>query len=207
VYTRRPRRALRTVAGALAFTLLFVSAAAAAAQDTGTDETPPDVSQVVAPTALDACQVVPSSEASSLAGVTYTSGLAGTTSGGGQTCVYGSQTLNVFMVVVAQAPDAATAQADWAQEQSRVQDLLQRNLPAGVTITANLNDVSDLPAYDRAAIGQGSLTIGGRTIGLSAIYLLKGPTFVSYSDLVVGQAPPTADALESEAQTVLGRLP
>ena len=62
-----------------------------------------------------------SAEASSIAGVTFAAGKEDTTSGGAKTCGYGAKTPNVFMVIVAQAPDAATAQADWTQEQAKAQ--------------------------------------------------------------------------------------
>jgi hypothetical protein len=160
-----------------------------------------------ATTSIDPCQLVTADEASALAGTTYTTGLEQTSSAGSRLCVYGYQTQNVFMVVVAQATDASTAQAAFDDEQARVQDLMQKNLPAGVSVAFGANDDPNLTDYDRAALGQGSATILGRTINGSAVYLLKGATFVSFSDLVLNNAAPTSDVLESQAVTVFGRLP
>jgi hypothetical protein len=161
----------------------------------------------VAAASLDPCQVVTSAEASALAGTTFGAGREDTTDGGSRVCVYGYQTLNVFIVVVAQAPDAATAQAAWADEQARVQDLMQRNVPPGVRVNLNLDEAAGIQGYDNSATASASGSVGARTLNVSAIYLLKGPTFVSYSDLLADQAAPTTDALAGEAQTVLGRLP
>jgi len=161
------------------------------------------------PVAVDPCQVVTASEASSLAGVTYTQGTEGLTSDGlGKTCDYGSQTLNVFQVLVTQATDAGTAQADWATEEARVQTALQKSASQvpGLNYTLTVTDTS-VSGYDKAAVATASATLAGRSFGVSAIYLLKGATFLSYSDLVVGTAAPTSAAMESEAATVLTRLP
>ncbi len=72
--------------------------------------------QSAAPTAVDPCQLVTASEASTIAGASFAAGKEETTSGGAKTCVYGAGTLNVFTVIVTQATDAATAQSDWATE-------------------------------------------------------------------------------------------
>jgi len=209
-------RSLAAPACALALALALLSPAAAGAQtlralDTGSDngsssQTSPSPA-TGAPTSLDPCQIVTSTEASSLAGASYGPGQEETNSGGSRTCVYGAQTLNVFMVLVAQATDPATAQAQWTQEEAMAQGAMQRTLPPGVNFDLTLNDVSDLPGFDRASIAQAGATIAGRPFNIAAIYLLKGATFVTFSDLLVGQPAPTNDALESEAQVVLGRLP
>jgi hypothetical protein len=163
--------------------------------------------QSVAPTSLDPCQLVTSDEASSLAGVTYAAGTEDTTPDGGKLCVYGPQTTNVFMVLVAQAPDAATAQAEWSQEQSEVQAVIQSGLPGGVSIDLSSADLPNLEGADRAAIAMGSRTLAGATLNGSACYLLKGNTFVAFSDVLLGTPAPGSGALQSEAQTVVDRLP
>jgi hypothetical protein len=155
---------------------------------------------------VDPCQIIPASEASALAGATFDSGVPLTSEGGSVGCVYGANTANVLTVVVAQAPDAATAQAEWANYEAKAQSLFTKDLPPGVALNFSLADVSDLPA-DRATLAQGSASFAGRTINGSACYLLKGTSFVAFSDLLLGQAAPSSDALEGEAQTVLGRLP
>ena len=157
-------------------------------------------------TSLDPCQLVTAQEASSLAGASFGPGREETDSGGGKICVYGYQTLNVFIVLVALAPDAATAQADWALEESRAQAKLGQLTGYGSGTNIKLNDVSNLPRADRAAVGSGSAVLSGRTIGISAIYVVKGATFFTFSDLVLGHAGPSISAMESQAQTVLTRL-
>jgi len=163
--------------------------------------------QPASATPLDPCVIVTTAEASALAGTTYAAGIEQATDGGSRMCVYGYQTPNVFMVLVAQAADAATAQANWDLEQARVQSLIQANLPPGVNVDLNVSQDAGLQGYDDSATVSGSRTIGSRTLNASAIYLLKGPTFVSYSDLLLDTPAPTTDALAGEAQTVLTRLP
>lgn len=196
--------ALRLLAVLLAVALISVPTAFAQQDDDNGDSSDSSPS---ATTSIDPCQLVTSDEASALAGTTYTTGREETTDGGGRICVYGYQTLNVFMVLVAQAPDADTAQATWADYQGRVQDFVQKTVPAGVSVNLTANDDANLTGYDRAAVGQASESIAGRTLNISAIYLLKGSTFVSFSDLLLNQPAPTNEALESEAQTIVGRLP
>jgi hypothetical protein len=53
----------------------------------------------------------------------------------------------------------------------------------------------------------GSVSMGGASIAASAIYLLKGAVFLSFSDVVVGSNAPTAAALEAEAPKALARVP
>jgi hypothetical protein len=162
--------------------------------------------QTGVPTSLDPCQLVTASEASALAGASFGAGTEGTTSGGAKTCVYGGQTLNVFQVLVAQAPDAATAQSQWTEFQAQAEDALKAGTPTGVTVNLNVTDVT-LAGADKAADATASATISGTTISISAIYVLKGATFFSISDLVVGKTAPSSSALEAQALTTLGRIP
>jgi hypothetical protein len=158
------------------------------------------------PTSLDPCQLVTASEASALAGASFTTNKEDTTSGGAKICVYGGQTLNVFQVLVAQAPDAATAQSQWTQLQAQAEDALKNGAPSGTNVSLNVTDVT-VAGADKAAVATASATISGTTISISAIYVLKGATFFSFSDLVVGNAAPSSSALEAQAQTTLGRIP
>lgn len=162
--------------------------------------------QTAVPTSLDPCQLVTASEASSLAGASFGAGTEGTTSGGAKTCVYGGQTLNVFQVLVAQAPDAATAQSQWTELQAQAEDALKAGTPSGTTVNLNVTDVT-LAGADKAADATASGTISGTTISVSAIYVLKGATFFSFSDLVVGTTAPSSSAMEAQALTTLGRVP
>jgi len=202
------------IAGCTSSASPSASSLAAAAPTTAVSSTPtttPTASattaQSAAPTSLDPCQLVTATEASSLAGASFPAGTEGTTSGGGRTCVYGAQTTNVFSVLVAQAPDAATAQADWTQEEAKAQSTLEKGVPSGVTVSLNLSDVSNVAGADRAAVGTGSATISGETIHGSVIYLLKGAAFVYFGDLVLGKAAPATADMEAQATTTLGRVP
>jgi hypothetical protein len=161
--------------------------------------------QTAVPTALDPCQLVTAAEASTLAGASYGSGKASTTSGGAKLCTYSSTTA-VVNVLVAQAPDAATAQADWTQEQAQAEAAIKQGAPSGVDVTFNVSDTS-VAGADQAALATGQATISGLKISISAIYLLKGATFVTFSDLAIGQAAAGSSALQAQAAITLGRVP
>jgi hypothetical protein len=149
------------------------------------------------PTDIDPCQLVTSDEASTLAGAQFGAGKEDTTEGNGRTCTYGSGTLNVFTVVVGEAPDAATAQAEKADFKAQ----LEKAVPKGVKVT-------ELPDFaDGAAIFGGSATVGGQKISASSIAVLKGTTFFAFSDVKLGGDAPSDDALQAQAQTCLGRIP
>jgi hypothetical protein len=164
----------------------------------------PTPSQSAVPTSYDPCQLVTASEASSLAGVTYGTGKEETNAGGGRDCVYGAETLNVFTVIVGVASDAATAQADWAAEENQVKSALNTSAK-GASVDIQITDTS-ISGADMAAVATGGADIEGVKLNASVIYLLKGAVFVSYSDLVLGKAAPSASDMESEANTVIGRI-
>jgi len=180
------------------------SAPAASPSAAATAASEPTASQSAAATSLDPCQLVTSSEASSLSGASYGPGKEEAENGGKQ-CIYGYQTTNVFTVELGQASDPASAQADWSQEQSQAEALVEQKLPSGVNISLNTQNLTGLG--DRAATANGSTTIDGKLIGMSAIYLLKGATFLSFSDIVLGQQGPSASAMQREASTALSRVP
>lgn len=157
--------------------------------------------QTSAPTALDPCTLLTTQEIASLAGTTFGAGEESTTPGGGKICTFGANTANVFMVEVAQAPDVATAQAYKKQFVADLEARLQQLASAGLKVT-------ELPNFaDGAVIGTLNLNIAGITINGSAMGVLKGTVFFGYSDVVKGGAAPTTEALQAEAQTVLGRMP
>lgn len=160
--------------------------------------TMPDVTAV--PTSVDPCQLVTAAEAGQLAGTTFGAGHDETTSGNGRLCVYGSQTLNVFTVDVGQAPDVATAKSE---ETAALAELQKASNVSGLKVT-------ELPGFASgadAAVAQGGATIAGKTISVSAIYVLKGVIFFGFSDLVLGTGAPSASALEAQAKVSLGRVP
>jgi len=201
------RASIRYLTALAALLLVACGGATTSGSSSPTPSTATPTAQPSAtPVALDPCQLVTSSEASSIAGASFKAGKEDTTSGGSKTCTYGAQTRNVFLVVVTQAPDAATAQADWAQEQAKAEAAIQKDLPQGASVNLNASDVSNVPGADRAAIASFNTTISGQPVGVIAIYLLKGSTFVTFSDLVLG-TPPTAATMEEQAQITLGRVP
>ena len=155
---------------------------------------------------LDPCQLVTQQEASQLAGASFAAGKEETISSGAKMCTYGAQTLNVFMVEVAVAPDAATAQAQWAQEEAQAQANLQQFVAqAGANVTLQAGDIT-LSGADKAAAATSTATISGQTISISAIYVLKGAVFFTFSDLVLGKAAPTLAQMQTQAGTVLSRV-
>jgi hypothetical protein len=172
--------------------------------------TPPAASKPAAstppasPTTLDPCQLVTSSEASDVAGATYAAGKEETTAGGGRLCVYGSQTTNVFTVLVGEGATPEVAQADWSQVQAEAQTIIASKLPPGVNAKLNTTNVADLG--DRAATLTGGATLGGAPVGFTGVYVLKGATFFYLTDIVVGHSAPSASAMQAQAQTVLTRL-
>ena len=148
-------------------------------------------------TALDPCQLVTSQEASQLAGASYGAGQESTNAGGGKMCVYGSETLNVFEVIVGQAPEVATAKAGKAEAEAAI-----------LAQAGNGLKFTELPNFaDGAAYVIGSITVQGQTFNGSAIYVLKGTIFFGFSDLALAHPTPNLAALEAQAQVILGRLP
>jgi hypothetical protein len=162
-------------------------------------------SQSAVATQLDPCQIVPAAEASAVAGTTFGAGREEPSGTDGKRCVYGSQTTNVFSVIVGQADTAADAQADYSQEEADAQSAITKQVPSGVKFSEQTQDVSGLA--DRATVVNGSVNMGAESVAASAIYLLKGAVFLSFSDVVVGSNAPTASALEAEASKALTRLP
>jgi hypothetical protein len=145
--------------------------------------------------------LIDSQEASLYAGATFGPGLESTTSGGGRICTYGAETANVFMVEVAQAPDVATVKADKADFLATLQASAAQLAYGGLNVT-------ELPDFaDGATMGQLSTSVEGIAINGSAIGVLKGTIFFGFSDVVKGGAAPSSAAVQSEATTLLGRLP
>jgi hypothetical protein len=168
---------------------------------TSTPQTTTTPQQATTKTQLDPCLLITSQEASTLAGSSFGSGKEGNTPGGLKSCTYGSQTTNVFVVDVVQAPDVDTAKADKAQFLADLQAQLQQLTDQGLNTT-------ELPNFaDGAILAQTSINNGAVTINGSAIGVLKGTVFFGFSDIVAGGAAPNSTALQSEATTVIGKLP
>ena len=163
----------------------------------------PSASQVAN---LDPCQLVTQQEASTLAGTKFGAGKTEAISSAATMCTYGAQTLNVFTVEVAVAPDAATAQADWAQEEAQAQAAVQKLVAeAGASVTLKAGEIT-LPGADKAATAIATGSVGGKTLSISAIYVLKGAVFFTFADLVLGKSAPTASAMAAQAETSLSRV-
>ncbi len=149
-------------------------------------------------TNLDPCQVVTQQAASQLAGTTFGAGKEETTQGHGKTCTYGAGTTDVFMVVVGQAPDVATAQAEEAAMEQKIKTQTS-GLPLNIVKLSGIGDGAVFLSFSQA--------LGGKTISGSAVYALKGTVFFGFSDLKVGGAAPSQSAMVAQAQAIAGQLP
>ncbi|HSN10856.1 MAG TPA: hypothetical protein VLS51_01945 [Propionibacteriaceae bacterium] len=152
--------------------------------------------------AVDPCQVVTQSEASSLAGTTFGPGKE-TEADGSKTCVYTSNLTHAFQVLVTQASSPSEAQAQWSKYEAQATSAVGQ-LPSGAP-TPTLTPISGLG--DRAESATVSASLAGQTLSGNAVYLLKGATFLALSDISVGSpAAATASALQTQAKTSLSRL-
>jgi len=200
---------LAFIAGPAAALLAACGSSGTTAQTTSTPPSELRATASPTPVTIDPCQLVTSGEASQLAGASFGTGREETTpDNGGKTCVYGYQTRNVFTIVVNAAPDAATAQADWTQAEAQAQTYLQQvvSQAGGPAIQVNVADVS-ITGADKAAVGTFAQSFNGVTIAGSAVYALKGRIFFTFSDLLLGAAPPSTSSMQAQAATVIGRLP
>lgn len=152
------------------------------------------------PTAIDPCQLIPAAEAGKLAGASFGPGKQEALSGNGKVCIYGYQTKNVFEVVVAVAPDVATAQKEEASLLAELQAKAGQ-LSQGMIIT---KIPGFAPGADALLDQMKPNSLGIEGIGMN---VLRGTIFFGFNDLVVGRAAPSADAMKAEAMTVLERLP
>jgi hypothetical protein len=155
------------------------------------------------PTAIDPCQLISAQEAGTLAGATFGAGKETTTQGNARICTYTAGATNAFSVEVAIAPDVATAQADEKAVQDDLTAQAAKLANQGVTVTP-------LPGFAQGAdaiLAEATVSLGGNTVGVRAMLVLRGTTFFSFSDVDLKGSPPSADAMKTEATTVLGRLP
>lgn len=156
---------------------------------------------------FDPCQLVTQQEASQLAGGTvFAAGKQESTSGGAKMCVYTGQTVDVFMVEVAVASDTATAQSDWDQQEAQAQAGIQQFVAqSGASVNFTAGNVT-IPGADKAASASGGGDFEGQTLNITAVYILKGPVFVMFSDLARNKPAPSVSAMEQQGQTVLTRI-
>ncbi|MGH2464465.1 MAG: hypothetical protein ACRDGI_03315 [Candidatus Limnocylindrales bacterium] len=148
-------------------------------------------------TALDPCTIIPNATVNTLAAATFSAGTESTTAGGSKICTYGAQTLDVFEVLVAQAPDVATAQA----EEQSAEDDLAKAAGEGIKFT------EDMTIGDGAVYGRQGLEINGVPFSGSAMYFLKGPIFVGFNQIEQGSDTMSTDAMVAEAQLIVSQLP
>ncbi len=155
--------------------------------------------QTTGTTSLDPCELLDSSEAKNLTGVSFGAGVEKTLDGGAKTCTYGANTANVLMVEVGQAPDVATAQAYQASFLNDIKSGLAQFGDVPVQVT-------QIPDFGNGAV---SATLGANAINVtgSAFGFRKNTIFFGFSDLVLGGAAPAPEAMRAEAAFVLGELP
>ncbi len=113
-------------------------------------------------------------------------------------CVYGGQTPNVLTVFVLQAASSGDAQAGWdqllaeaKQAAGQAANLLHLTPGTGIGDRSEWLDLA-LPQIDVAGRG---------------LAFLKGSVGVYLIDVVRGGSAPTQEAMTTQAQTVLDRLP
>ncbi len=152
-------------------------------------------------TSLDPCTVISSQEASTLTGATFGQGVEGAIPGGLKTCTYVTQPTNTFVVEVGQASDVKTAQSYKDQFISDIQANAQQLASQGLNVT-------QVPNFaDGAVSATANISAGGISVSASAFGFLKGTTFVGFSDTALGGTAPTAAMMQTEATTILGKLP
>ncbi len=144
-------------------------------------------------TTLDPCQLVPASEAGTVAGTTFSAGTEGTADNNARTCTYGTPTSTVFEVTVVQAPSAAAAQAAETAAITGIKAKAQ-TVPVQTTQVAGVGDSAVYASFSATAVNA------------SGIFVLKGTVFFSLTEFAVGRPAATQSQLVTEAQTVIGRL-
>ena len=100
------------------------------------------------------------------------------------------------------APDVDTAKAAEAAEEADLQAKADQLGTLGIEKFPNFADNTD------AAILQGSMSAGGQNFGARAIYVLRGTTFFTFSDIAINNGtPPTEQAFKDKATELLAKLP
>ena len=155
-------------------------------------------------TDIDPCQLITSDEASAFVGTKFGAGKESTSEGNVKTCNYDAPGPNLFFVEVAVAPDEATAKAAEAAQEKDLESQAQDLASLGLTVTK-------MPGFapnTDAALMQGSLSEGGISVAARAMFLLRGTTFVGFSDTAVGGGqPPSEQAFKDKANELLAKLP
>lgn len=153
-------------------------------------------------TNIDPCELFTSADASSWVGVKFGAGKEATSEGNIRSCTYAAPGPNLFFVAVGIAPDAATAKAAEAAEEADLQSQADQLGNMSIEKIPNFADNTD------AAIMQGSVSAAGQKIGARAIYVLRGTTFFTFSDIAINNGtPPTEQAFKDKANELLAKLP
>jgi hypothetical protein len=153
------------------------------------------------PTSIDPCQLVTKDEASTLAGATLSAGTV-STENNTRICSYGAEGI-VLEVLVAVAPDAATAKAE---EPAFKAQLEQGAAQAGM-VSPTLTELPNFEAGVDAAVVSGHASVSGTAVSAIALYALKGAVLIAISDIAIGGSTPSSDAIQAQAHTSLARLP
>jgi hypothetical protein len=155
---------------------------------------PTAVPSSTASTTIDPCQLVTQSEASALTGASYGPGKEETDSSASKRCIYGSQTKNVFEVIVVQAASVDEAKAEKDKLRAEAESQI-----GGQVDMSQLSGIGDDAEWLHAGLGYG--------IGVAGLYVVKGTVGFGLVDVVVGASPPSQSAMTGQANTVLSRLP
>ena len=155
-------------------------------------------------TDIDPCQLITADDASAFVGVKFGPGRESTTDKNVKICNYDAPGPNLFFVEVAIAPDEATAKAAEAAQEADLESQAQDLASLGLTVTK-------MPGFapnTDAALLQGGLSQGGVSVAALAMFLLRGTTFVGFSDTAVGGGqPPSEQAFKDKANELLAKLP
>ena len=160
----------------------------------------PDFTPV--PTSIDPCTLLTQDEASKLAGFTLAAGTSTTLENNDRLCSYGAEG-SVIQVLVAVAPDAATAKAG---EPDFKATLEQGVAEAGIA-SPKLTELPDFDPGVDAAMVEGTASAAGTKVAGIALYALKGAVIVAISQIGIGTPVASGDDLMAQAHTTLARLP
>jgi hypothetical protein len=173
----------------------------AAPEDNATAEASAAAQATAVPTDIDPCQLVTTDEASALAGMKLAAGTV-STANNTRICSYGAEG-TVMQVLVAVAPDAATAKAGEADFKAQ----LERGAAQAGIVHPKLTELSDFEPGVDAAVISGDVDVSGTKVSGIALYALKNAVVVAISDISLGGSAPSSDAMQAQAHTTLSRLP
>jgi len=157
-------------------------------------------------TDIDPCQLITADEASQLTGVTFGAGKESVSDKNVKSCNYAGPGANLFTVEVAVAPDQATAKAAEAAAKADLENQANKSANIGLKVTELPDFAPDIASGIDAAMLEGSMT-SPIQFGARAMFVLKDTIFFGFDDVAVGGQPPSADAMQAQARTVLGKLP